>query len=228
MLAQLRGAGPLPARRSPRRLEARVKGLKDKTCWFCSDFLACWCGKIGIGVDGSQLEGWTTRGGCIVTFWLAGAGKSVLKVVVSSRVCVWPFGPSRWGLGRLFAPTVSTVPGHWRATGCATGGTASGSAWLPLGRLSQNVACNSPYTVSYYAFISLELQRLQALLNIHSVELHAKLLRASASNAHAGPLRRRLTAGRLTLVHPRARGPDLQKAHRAQVATRAPARTRAR
>ena len=51
VLAQLRGAGPLPDRRSPRRLEARVKGLKDKTCWF------------------------------VATFRLAGAGKSVLKVV---------------------------------------------------------------------------------------------------------------------------------------------------
>ena len=26
----------------------RTLGLKDKTCWFCSDFSACWCGKINI------------------------------------------------------------------------------------------------------------------------------------------------------------------------------------
>ena len=45
------------------------------------------------------------------------------------------------------------------------------------------------------------------LLKVHSVELHAKLLRGCALAAHAGPIRRRLTAGRLTLVHPRARGP---------------------
>ena len=46
----------LPPRRSrrERRLEVRVKGLKDKTCWF------------------------------IATFRLAGAGKSVLKVVPTS------------------------------------------------------------------------------------------------------------------------------------------------
>ena len=57
-------------------------GLKDKTCWFCGDFTAFWCGKIGIEVGGSQLEGWTKRVGFVATFWLAGAGKSTLKVVV--------------------------------------------------------------------------------------------------------------------------------------------------
>ena len=83
----------------------------------------------------------------------------------------------------------------------------SGRVWLPLGVLSKNFACNSPAPVSSRTFTSLELQRLWKLLKVHSIELHAKLLRASASNAIAGPLRRRLTAGRLTLVHLRTRGP---------------------
>ena len=43
-----------------------------------------------------------------------------------------------------------------------------------------NVACNSPDTVSHRAFISLELQRLRMLLKVHSIELHAKLLRGCA------------------------------------------------
>ncbi|ERH22019.1 hypothetical protein HMPREF1980_02268 [Actinomyces sp. oral taxon 172 str. F0311] len=43
---------------------------------------------------------------------------------------------------------------------------------------------------------------MQTLLKVHPIELHAKLFRASASNAHTGTLRRRLTAGRLPLVHP--------------------------
>ena len=59
-------------------------GLKDKTCWFYGDFSAFWCGKIGIEVGGSQLEGWTKRVGFVATFRLAGAGKSTLKLVVSS------------------------------------------------------------------------------------------------------------------------------------------------
>ena len=59
-------------------------GLKDKTCWFCGDFSAFWCGKIGIEVGGSQLEGWTKRVGFVATFRLAGAGKFTLKLVVSS------------------------------------------------------------------------------------------------------------------------------------------------
>ena len=41
-----------------------------------------------------------------------------------------------------------------------------------------NVACNSPDTVSHRVSISLELQRLWMLLKVHSIELHAKLLRA--------------------------------------------------
>ena len=62
-----------------------VKGLKDTTCWFCSDFSAFWCGKINIEVGGSQLEGWTKRVGCVATCRLAGTEKSVLKAVGSSR-----------------------------------------------------------------------------------------------------------------------------------------------
>ena len=57
-----------------------------------------------------------------------------------------------------------------------------------------NVACNSPDTVSHRAFISLELQRLRTLLKIHSIELHAKLLRArllpAFLAAHVDPLLR--------------------------------------
>ena len=40
-------------------------------------------------------------------------------VLVSWGVCVWPIESSRWGLGRLCAPAVSAVLGHWRATGGA-------------------------------------------------------------------------------------------------------------
>ncbi|ERH23858.1 hypothetical protein HMPREF1980_02040 [Actinomyces sp. oral taxon 172 str. F0311] len=46
--------------------------------------------------------------------------------------------------------------------------------------LSANVACNSPAPVSSYTFASLELQRLWMLLKVHSIELHAKLLRGCA------------------------------------------------
>ena len=85
--ASLGASSRSPAR--PRRPRGGLQsggacGLKDKTCWFCSDFSACWCGKIGIEVGWSQLEGWTKRVGFVATFRLAGAGKSTLKVVVSS------------------------------------------------------------------------------------------------------------------------------------------------
>ena len=53
----------------------------DKSCWFCGDVSACWCGKVGVEGGGSQLEGWTNRVGFVVTFRLVGAEKLVLKVV---------------------------------------------------------------------------------------------------------------------------------------------------
>ena len=34
---------------------SRNGGLKDKTCWFCSDFSAYWCGKVGVLVGGVRL-----------------------------------------------------------------------------------------------------------------------------------------------------------------------------
>ena len=40
---------------APRELGRRAAcplggyGLKDKTCWFCGDFSACWCVKVGVG-----------------------------------------------------------------------------------------------------------------------------------------------------------------------------------
>ena len=50
-----------------------------------------------------------------------------------------------------------------------------------------NVACNSPDSVSHRVSISLELQRLWTLLKVHSIELHAKLLRACASCLRSSP-----------------------------------------
>ena len=37
----------------------------------------------------------------------------MLEVLVSSRACAWSLDLSRWGLGRSFAATVSTVSGRW-------------------------------------------------------------------------------------------------------------------
>ena len=77
----------------------------------------------------------------------------------------------------------------------------------------RNFARNSPALISDFEIASLELQRLWKLLKVHSIELHAKLLRASApartwgrwpapcrgieprkrTRAHVGPLSRTLT-----------------------------------
>ena len=68
-------------------------GYRTKRVGFCGDFSAFWCGKIGIEVGGSQLEGWTKRVGFVATFRLAGAGKSALKLVVSSWEYEYPQMP---------------------------------------------------------------------------------------------------------------------------------------
>ena len=43
-----RGVVAVLCRRWCSGLKDRVKGLKDKTCWFCGDFLACWREKSGV------------------------------------------------------------------------------------------------------------------------------------------------------------------------------------
>ena len=44
---------------------------------------------------------------------ILGGRVCLVPVNTASRACVWlPNDPSRWGLGRLFASAVSTVPGH--------------------------------------------------------------------------------------------------------------------
>ena len=53
-----------------------------------------------------------------MTCRLAGVGKSVFEVVVSSWARAWSLDLSRWGVGRSFAATVSTVPGHRRYRLC--------------------------------------------------------------------------------------------------------------
>ena len=90
----------ITVRRPPRG--AAFLRLKGKACWLCGDFSACWC---------------------------VSAGKSVFEVVVSLRVCAWSLDPSWWA-GRLFAPAVSTVPGH-RARPLAALPAAPRGAVLP-------------------------------------------------------------------------------------------------
>jgi len=106
------------------------------------------------------------------------------------RACAWSLDLSWWGLGRSFAATVSTMPGRWHATGAlpavlpaALPAALPAVLWVVAhdsrpASYPTNVACNSPDTVSHRATISLELQRLRTLLKVHSIELHAKLLRA--------------------------------------------------
>ena len=147
----------------------------------------------------------------------------MLEVLVSSRACAWSLDLSWWGLGRSFAATVSTVSGRWRATGALVAALpAQLPAALPAvlwvaahdsrpASFPANVACNSPNTAPHHATISLELQRLRTLLKVHSIELHAKLLRARAACAPPRALRSDgMRVGPLirTWVRHLARGPS--------------------
>ena len=137
-------------------------------------------------------------------------------VLVSWRVCVWPLDPSRWGLGRLCAPAVSAVLGHWHATGCATSGSATGGAderqryrqsMTPVGDAFHECRMQFPRLCVELHIrivgIATFVDAVESSLNRIACETAPRM----CARAHAGPLRRRLTAGRLTLVHPRARGP---------------------
>ena len=84
-------------------------------------------------VKGQNGDYRTKRVGFMVTCRLAGVGKSVFEVVVSSWARAWSLDLSRWGVGRSFAATVSTVPGHRRATGCASGCATGGATGCASG-----------------------------------------------------------------------------------------------
>ena len=61
--------------------------------------------------------------------------------------------------------------------------------WLrmtPARRAFRECRMQFPDTVSHRATILLELQRLRTLLKVHSIELHAKLLRARGADGMRG------------------------------------------
>ena len=112
----------------------------DKTCWF------------------------------VATLRLAGAGKSTLKVGLSS-----------WGYACPHMPGVRAGAGR-------TAGGGAGPVFrvfvIPSALVRSrwanhlNFACNSPEVRARPGFTSLELQRFWIWLNVQSIELHATLLRS--------------------------------------------------
>ena len=112
----------------------------DKTCWF------------------------------VATLRLAGAGKSTLKVGLSS-----------WGYECPHMPGVRAGAGR-------TAGGGAGPVFrvvvIPSALVRSrwanhlNFACNSPEVRARPGFTSLELQRFWVCLNVQSIELHATLLRS--------------------------------------------------
>ena len=92
-----------------------MRGLKDKTCWFCRNFSACWCGKVGIEVGGSQLEGSTKRVGFVATFRLADAAYGHSWRESASGPPCQPqrramHAPWTWSIG-ILGPVISTSCG---------------------------------------------------------------------------------------------------------------------
>ena len=79
---------------------------------------------------------------------------------------------------------VVVVPGMWAPSeSCLLLGVLCGLVLWFL----RNVACNSRLAISNFEFISLELQRVQTLLKVHAIELHAILLSAGpAAHGHCG------------------------------------------
>jgi len=104
---------------------------------------------------------------------------------LSIRMCVGgrePSGPPARRPRRELrsARRLEARPGRGPAGALHTGGVwcVPGPRHLQPSRLftadpPTNFACNSPVTISNHEFTALELQRFQALLNLHPIELHA-------------------------------------------------------
>ena len=126
----------------------------DKTCWF------------------------------VATLRLAGAGKSTLKVGLSSWGYECPHMPGvRAGAGPVFR--VFVIPS-----------ALVRSRWAN----HLNVACNSPEVRKRPGFTSLELQRFWVCLNVQSIELHATLLRSCPEAARLATIAEHIAPTPMALV----------------------------
>ena len=67
----------------------------DKTCWFCGDFSACWCGKINIE-GGCFIEGDAHIG--MLGAWAPDSARGPDKSHVGPRTRTW----ARWVVARTW------------------------------------------------------------------------------------------------------------------------------
>lgn len=122
--------------------------------------------------------------GFVATFRLAGAGKSTLKVGLSSWGYECPHMPGvRAGAGPVFR--VFVIPS-----------ALVRSRWAN----HLNVACNSPEVRARPGFTSLELQRFWVCLNVQSIELHATLLRSRPEAARLSTIAEHIAPTPMALV----------------------------
>ena len=149
-----------------------------------------------MGLAVGQRQRGTTRSAPVPGLVVTGSGSGC-----QFRVCSCVLGHCTRSVGnapllfgcsapyRVQCPLSGVVP----QIGCSAHTSGSGNCWgygrlprlecLLLGVLCglvlwflRNVACNSPVTISGFELVSLELQRFEALLKFHAIELHAKFL----------------------------------------------------
>ena len=103
----------------------------DKTCWFCGDFSACWCGTINIKrVSLFQAAGHRARGAPPALDVGSGAGPVCIVAAESKRVCatslLTQWCPA-WRCARPWASSVGRT-GSGRACGVGSGVQRDGCA----------------------------------------------------------------------------------------------------
>ena len=141
-------------------------------------------------------------------------------VLVSSGVCVWLLNdPSRWRLGRLCARALSAVPGHWRVTGCATRGSASGSAderlrMIPVARVIRECRMQFP---RHYVAPHIHIVGIATFVDTVETSpnrIACETASSERTRAHVGPLASLLPGNRTQEAHSRACGPAISHVNR--------------
>jgi len=127
-------------------------------------------------------------------------------VLVSSGVCVW-------------LRALSAVPGHWRVTGCATRGSASGSAderlrMIPVARVIRECRMQFPrFGVAPHIHI-VGIATFPDTVESSLSRIACETAPSERTRAHVGPLASPLPGNRTQEAHSRACGPTISHVNR--------------
>ena len=158
---------------------------------FCYAYAACWADRLLCGVAAPRVlrasRVLSGGPGCLVCRWAAVFLRCLLPRQISGRGAACPLArrPRRElrSARRLEARPGPAAAHGYRSRALSIAQDSHPVVTSHIPEPTPNFACNSPTTLSNHEFTTLELQRFQALLKLHPIELHASFLRGGRIGA---------------------------------------------